>query len=109
MSSQSKRLYQFGPFRLDTSERLLLRNEEIVKVTPKAFDILIALIESSGHLLEKDDLMKAIWPDTFVDESTLTSNISTLRKALEIRSSCPSGTRRHIACSKSPAISNGST
>src|SRR5438034_1138249 len=82
MSTQSKRLYEFGPFRLDTSERLLLRNQEIVRLTPKAFDTLLALVESSGRLLEKDGLMKAVWPDTFVDENTLSSNISTLRKAL---------------------------
>jgi len=59
-----------------------LRNQEIVTLTPKAFDTLVALIENSGHLLEKGDLMKSIWRDTFVDENTLSSNISTLRKAL---------------------------
>lgn len=82
MSTQSKRLYEFGPFRLDTSERLLLRNDRIVTLTPKAFDTLVALIENTGRLVERDDLMRAVWPDTFVDESTLTSNISILRKAL---------------------------
>jgi DNA-binding winged helix-turn-helix (wHTH) protein/Tfp pilus assembly protein PilF len=79
---QSKHLYEFGPFRLDPEERLLLRNQELVTLTPKAFDTLVVLIENSGRLLEKDDLMRAVWPDTFVDENTLTSNISTLRKAL---------------------------
>jgi DNA-binding winged helix-turn-helix (wHTH) protein/Tfp pilus assembly protein PilF len=81
-SKQSQRLYEFGPFRLDPEERLLLRNQELVALTPKAFDTLVVLIENSGRLLEKDDLMQAVWPDTFVDENTLTSNISTLRKAL---------------------------
>lgn len=81
-SRQSKRFYEFGPFRLDPEERLLLRKQEIVPLTPKAFDTLVALVENSGRLLEKDDLLRTVWPDTFVDENTLTSNISTLRKAL---------------------------
>ncbi len=82
MEENFKRLYEFGPFRLDAGERLLLRDGEVVPLTPKAFDLLLALLEQPGHLLEKDALMKAVWPDSFVEENNLTDNISRLRKAL---------------------------
>jgi Tol biopolymer transport system component/DNA-binding winged helix-turn-helix (wHTH) protein len=82
MSLQTKHIYEFGPFRLDAAERLLLREGEAVPLTPKAFDLLLALVERHGHLLEKDELLKKVWPDTFVEESNLASNISQLRKAL---------------------------
>jgi len=60
----------------------LLLDQEIVPLTPKVFDILIALLESSGQVVSKDDLMKKVWPDSFVEEGNLTQNISLLRKAL---------------------------
>jgi len=82
MSHQSERLYEFGPFRLDAGERLLLRDGENVPLMPKAFDLLLALVDHHGHLLEKDQLMKLVWPDTFVEESNLSYNISLIRKAL---------------------------
>src|SRR5215510_9292224 len=82
MSHQPKNLYEFGPFRLDAAERLLLRDGEAVPLTPKAFDLLLALVERHGHLLEKEELLKKVWPDTFVEEANLASNISQLRKAL---------------------------
>jgi TolB-like protein/DNA-binding winged helix-turn-helix (wHTH) protein/Tfp pilus assembly protein PilF len=82
MSLQTKHIYEFGPFRLDAAEHLLLRDGEAVPLTPKAFDLLLALVERHGHLVEKDELMKKVWPDTFVEETNLTSNISQLRKAL---------------------------
>jgi DNA-binding winged helix-turn-helix (wHTH) protein len=82
MSHQSIHLYEFGPFRLDVRERLLLRDGESVPLTPKAFDLLLALLEHHGHLLEKDELLKLVWPDTFVEEANLSSNISLIRKAL---------------------------
>src|SRR5947208_14629569 len=63
-----ERLYQFGPFRLDPAERLLLHEGQAVPLSPKAFDLLVLLTENSGHLLEKDDLMKKIWPETVVEE-----------------------------------------
>jgi DNA-binding winged helix-turn-helix (wHTH) protein/tetratricopeptide (TPR) repeat protein len=80
--NQPKRLYEFGPFRLDSAECLLLRDGSPVSLTPKVFDTLLVLIENSGHLVEKDELMKRLWPDTFVEEVTLARNISDLRKAL---------------------------
>src|SRR5262245_37404933 len=82
MSHQSKHLYEFGPFRLDVRERLLLREGESVSLTPKPFDLLLALVERHGHLLEKDGLLRNVWPDTFVEEANLSYNISLIRKAL---------------------------
>jgi TolB-like protein/DNA-binding winged helix-turn-helix (wHTH) protein/Flp pilus assembly protein TadD len=82
MNLSAGHFYEFGPFRLDTAERLLLRDGEEVLLTPKVFDLLLVLVENSGHILEKDELMKAIWPDAVVEETNLTRNISTLRKAL---------------------------
>jgi TolB-like protein/DNA-binding winged helix-turn-helix (wHTH) protein len=78
----ASKLYEFGPFRLDAKERKLLRGNEIVALTPKAFDMLHLLVQNSGHLLEKDELMRLLWPDSFVEEGNLASNISHLRKAL---------------------------
>jgi len=75
-------IYEFDKFRLDPSERRLLRGNEQVALTAKVFDILTVLVENSGHLLEKDELIKTIWPDTAVEEGNLTRYVSTLRKAL---------------------------
>jgi DNA-binding winged helix-turn-helix (wHTH) protein/TolB-like protein/Flp pilus assembly protein TadD len=82
MFKQSKQLYEFGPFRLDVAERLFLKNEEPVALTPKAFEMLVVLVERSGHLVEKDELLKEVWRDSFVEESNLSQNIYLLRKAL---------------------------
>jgi len=82
MHKQSKHFYEFGPFRLDATERTLLRGNEPIALTPKAIETLIALVENSGHIVDKDDLMKAVWPDSFVEEGSLTRNISVLRKIL---------------------------
>jgi len=77
------RFYDFGPFRVDAARRLLLLRGEPVPLTPKAFDILLVLIQNRERVVEKDELMKLVWPDTSVEENNLTRNISTLRKALE--------------------------
>src|SRR5215475_769222 len=82
MSRKAKQFYQFGPFRIDVAERLLQLEGESVTLTPKAFDLLLLLVENQGHLLEKDELMKLLWPNTFVEEANLSNNISQLRKAL---------------------------
>ena len=78
----SKSSYHFGPYRLDASQRVLLREGKPVSLTLKAFDTLHVLVEKHGHVVEKDDLMRQVWPDAFVEESNLTQNIFTLRKAL---------------------------
>jgi Tol biopolymer transport system component/DNA-binding winged helix-turn-helix (wHTH) protein len=82
MSLQPIEFYVFGPFRLDVAERLLLRAGVTIPVTPKAFELLLVLVSHHGHLLGKDELMKTIWPDSFVEEGNLSWNISQLRKAL---------------------------
>lgn len=82
MSKRESLLYEFGPFRLDPSERLLLRAGEPVPLTPKAFETLIALVKRAGHLADKEELLKELWPDSFVEESNLAQNIHALRRAL---------------------------
>src|SRR5512134_2957272 len=82
MADHSQHFYEFGRFRIRTGDRVLLRDQEIVPLTPKVFDILLALVESSGQVISKDGLMKKVWPDSFVEEGNLTQNISLLRKAL---------------------------
>jgi TolB-like protein len=79
---QTKTCYEFGPFRVDTRERRLLRNSEMVPLTPKVFDVLLILLENRGHLLTKDDVIKLVWPNTAVEEGNIARNISTLRTAL---------------------------
>ena len=82
MGQQDNHSYDFGRFRLKIAERVLLREGEPVPLTPKVFDILVILVENGGHVVAKDDLMKRVWPNTFVEEGNLTQNISLLRKAL---------------------------
>src|SRR6187431_1676467 len=82
MAEQTNNFYEFGRFRLKADERVLLRGQEFVPLTPKAFDILLTLLENDGRIVNKDDLMKKVWPNTFVEEGNLTQNVSLLRKAL---------------------------
>src|SRR5262249_33988984 len=77
-----KLLYQFGPFRVDPDKELLFRDAELVPLTPKAFQILLVLLRHGRETVTKDDLMKAVWPDSFVEEANLSRNIFLLRKAL---------------------------
>ena len=82
MGEHLQHFYEFGRFRIRTADRVLLRDQEIVPLTPKVFDILLALVEGSGQVISKEGLMKKVWPDSFVEEGNLTQNISLLRKAL---------------------------
>jgi Tol biopolymer transport system component/DNA-binding winged helix-turn-helix (wHTH) protein len=82
MTKPNGHFYEFGPFCVDTRKRLLLRGGQTAPITPKAFDILLALIENRDEALSKDELMQAVWRDTVVEENNLTRNISTLRRAL---------------------------
>jgi len=77
-----KQLYEFGPFRVDAEKELLLRGEENVPLTPKTFQILLVLMRHNKEVVTKDDLLKSVWPDTFVEEANLSRNIFLLRKAL---------------------------
>ncbi len=78
----AKRLYRFGPFRLDPGTRVLLRGGEIVRLPPKAIDTLLVLLRSAGQPVEKEALIQAVWPDTFVEENNLAHHVSILRKTL---------------------------
>jgi DNA-binding winged helix-turn-helix (wHTH) protein/TolB-like protein len=82
MSQATKRIYEFGSFRLDSVRRLLSREGEPVPLTSKSFETLLALVESRGEILVKDELLSRVWPDTVVEEKNLTINISALRKVL---------------------------
>lgn len=82
MSVETQDLYDFGEFRLDVTEKVLLRDGKSVPLTPKYFETLQVLVEHAGHLLGKDELMQRLWKDQFVEESNLTFNIGMIRKAL---------------------------
>ena len=79
---QAKHFYAFGPFRLDSEKRVLVHDGQPVPLAPKAAEALLVLVENAGHLVEKDDLMRRVWPDAFVEEVNLNKNIFFLRKAL---------------------------
>jgi len=74
--------YEFGPFRLEPAERRLSRNGDALVLTPKAFDTLHLLVRNHGHLVEKEELLSSLWPNTFVEEGSLSNNVFLLRKAL---------------------------
>ncbi|HET8677237.1 MAG TPA: winged helix-turn-helix domain-containing protein, partial [Blastocatellia bacterium] len=78
----TKRFYEFGPFRINSIQRVLLREGEVVVVTPKQFDLLLLLVENHGRVVEKERLIEEIWPETAVEEGNLTTNIYMLRKVL---------------------------
>ena len=82
MSLRGHGFYMFGPYRLDTAKRVLLRDGVMVPLPPKAVDLLVVLVESAGELVEKRELIERVWPDTFVEDGNLSVNIFTLRKAL---------------------------
>jgi TolB-like protein/DNA-binding winged helix-turn-helix (wHTH) protein/Tfp pilus assembly protein PilF len=82
LSTRSNRFYEFGPFVLDPAEHTLLRQGESVPLRPKVFDTLLMLVKNSGHLVEKGELMSAVWPGQFVEEGNLNKTISMLRQAL---------------------------
>jgi serine/threonine protein kinase len=82
MRLQTKHFYAFGPFRLDAEKRVLVRDGTPVPLAPKAAEALLVLVENAGHLVDKDDLMKRVWPDAFVEEGNLNKNIFFLRKVL---------------------------
>ncbi len=92
MNNQGKELYEFGPFRLDPSKRILLRDNRPVPLQLKAFETLLVLVRNSQQVVLKDALMEAVWPDSFVEESNLAQNIFVLRKTL----GSMEGDRRYI-------------
>ena len=82
MRQQLKHLYEFGPYRIDPGKRILWRGDDTIPLPNKVFDILLVLVEQGQDVVSKDDLMKAVWPDSFVEESNLSQSIFLLRKAL---------------------------
>ena len=82
MRLNTKSFYEFGPYRLEPEEHLLLRGEKPLPLAPKAFELLLFLVQNQGRLLTKDQIMQAIWRDSFVEEANLTVWISVLRKTL---------------------------
>jgi len=75
-------VYEFGPFRLEPAERRLLREGTPIVLTAKVLDLLLALVERAGHLVSKEELLRRVWPDSFVEEANLSVNISALRRAI---------------------------
>lgn len=82
MNGKEKRWYRFKSFLLNVSERQLLDADRAIALTPKSFDTLVYLVERAGHLVEKEELMQAVWPDSFVEDGNLSRTIHDLRKAL---------------------------
>jgi serine/threonine protein kinase/DNA-binding winged helix-turn-helix (wHTH) protein/WD40 repeat protein len=82
MSLPGKHFYAFGPFRLDSEKRILVREGVPVPLGPKVAETLLVLVESAGHLVDKDELMQRVWPDAFVEEGNLNKNVFVLRKLL---------------------------
>src|SRR5262245_44730874 len=82
MTHVPKRFYDFGPFKVDTLKRVLSTDGKPIPLQPKAFDTLQVLVQSAGQVVEKEKLMNALWPDSFVEEANLSQNVSVLRKAL---------------------------
>ncbi len=106
MTLQTKHFYAFGPFRLDSEKRVLVRDGTPVPLAPKAAETLLVLVENAGHLVEKDDLMKRVWPDAFVEEGNLNKNISFLRK-VSGRVGWRAGVHRDRAQARLPVCSPG--
>jgi Tol biopolymer transport system component/DNA-binding winged helix-turn-helix (wHTH) protein len=82
MRKHVRYLYEFGPYRLDAAERILTCEGKAVSLPPKVFDTLLVLVENQGRVMEKEELLKILWPDSYVEESNLTTYVSQLRKAL---------------------------
>src|SRR5260370_11838136 len=80
MSVLIRHFYQFGQFTVDTEQRVLFLAGRPLPLTPKAFDTLLILVENNGRIVEKEELMNRLWPDSFVEETNLTFNIQQLRK-----------------------------
>lgn len=82
MALEKNHFYRFGSFRLDPAKHLLLRGQKPVPLMPKAFDTLLVLLENRDRMVGKEELMKLLWPDSFVEEANLAQNVAVLRKAL---------------------------
>lgn len=86
-NAKAHRIFNFGPFRLDLFERVLSQDGKVIPLAPKLFETLAMLVENSGHVVEKEELVERLWHDTFVEDSSLSQNIFQLRKILKSGSS----------------------
>src|ERR1700722_3291809 len=82
MNAGAKVVYEFGPFRMDPDKQVLLRDGQLIAVTPKVFETLLVLVRRGREVISKEELLKEIWPDSFVEEANLSQQIFKLRKAL---------------------------
>ena len=82
MSKTTEHVYEFGPFLFDTRDHALLRDSESLPLTLKSFKTLLVLVENSGHVVERTELVEQVWPNTFVEEANLTQQVFTLRRLL---------------------------
>jgi DNA-binding winged helix-turn-helix (wHTH) protein len=82
MNADAKVVYEFGPFRMDPDKQVLLRDGQLIAVTPKAFETLLVLVRRGREVVSKEELLKQVWPDSFVEEANLSQHIFKLRKAL---------------------------
>src|SRR6185437_10440086 len=82
MPSIQTQVYEFGPFRLDCAEQRLLRHNQPVALTPRALNLLKVLVQHAGHLVTKEDLLRTLWPESFVEEANLSVNVSAVRRAI---------------------------
>lgn len=89
MEARTRRIYEFGRFRLEEHERVLLKEGRPVPLTPKVFDLLLLLVENRGHLVPKEEIMSRLWRESFVEEVNINRNISTLRRALDDSPNAP--------------------
>ena len=89
MSSPENQLYEFGPYVMDARSRILLKDGATVRLTPKAFDTLLVLVQHASQVVEKEQLLREVWPDIFVEEGSLSHNIHGLRKVFGDDSSAP--------------------
>lgn len=82
MPSIQTQVYEFGPFRLDCAEQRLLRQDQPVALTPRALKLLMVLVQRAGHLVTKEELLRTLWPESFVEEANLSVNVSAVRRAI---------------------------
>src|SRR5436309_14146977 len=82
MTKYAKRFYDFAPFRVDATERVLMRDNQVMPLTPKVFETLLLLVENPGRTVTKEEMIARLWPESFVEEGSLSQNIFLLRKAL---------------------------
>src|SRR5271163_4768604 len=83
MSMKAEEIFKFGEFQMDARARTLRRREAIVAINFRAFNVLLYFVQNPGKVLTRDELLKNVWPDAFVDEHSLAQSISVLRRALE--------------------------